>query len=1130
MNAFLQSLFRPLFRPLASLALLLGLLTTGVQAAGNLLQISKSVDLTQASVRDNQWMKFRLLYNCSSTTSNATSAVLTDIIDANLDVVGMIGSIHTINSTYNAATRKVTFTFKEPLPAGSSGEVFIQAKFKSTTAAGVIAKNTATFTASNSTAATSNTVQVTAINPNTTGGSSSGTLSFTKGMSVVKKADSSSLNAQYGWTTWKIRHGNTGATGQNISNYVIEDIFPTGTQLDNFETDGWSGTNNAVTVFYKTSKNSTYRQWGAGARYRTGASKATIYPSELTLVSGEYVIALKFSYGNLPGGGSFHPAAMSRQLRITTRVVDPKAASFVTGSKVKNCATATATSETAKTGCDEQTVSAPSANFGFWHWVSSNSAPYEMGETIAFTASLGVNAESNSDLTDPSIGVLLPKEIDYVGNPTITGWAFDLASKPAPKFEKIDNFKGTGRTMVRWLWGAAYGNSWKIKAERDWKYFDIKFTAKVKPWTPNGTYTSTVYGSWMPSGQGHWWFETDTTDWNNNGNVAEVRARQDSDIAVETAGGSAGFDSQMFVKGELDSGWTMFPAKGKTIPGGKADYQIKFTNPSGVIMRNLVLIDILPSLGDKGVIDLTPRGSQWAPYLAAPVMAAGATVSYSLSGNPCRNELTPGIPVGCDAPNWTVVPPADITKVKSLKIDFGATKIFPGTTLTIDWPMRAPINAPTKGEVAWNSFGYRALRDDNGTMLLASEPVKTGMSIKPSDPPFYGDFVWNDLNQNGLQDTGEPGVNGVRVELYKDNGDGINNPASDTMIQFTTTANDGTHDGAYLFANMGVGNFYAIVIPPTDWGISTANLGTDDAKDSDGEAVIYQGSRAALMPITSLVALEDDRTWDVGIYDRSGQPSVWAMANMADGRVVLGGRFQTSHGLARRNIVRVKADGTADTTFNPGTGFNGVVRSLAMLADGRIFAGGEFTSYNGTVAVGAALIKTDGSASIALPAPDVNNVRWVAVDSRGLYIGGAFSSVAGVPCRNLARYTLSGALDPTFATTVGANGTVNGGAIQADGKIIIVGNFTSYNGTPRNRVARILPTGQLDPTFDPLSGANKEVFAIKMIEDGRIILTGSFNSFNGTACNGTMRLMPDGKCDPTIAPSSLTVDSIQTTN
>ena len=444
--------------------------------------------------------------------------------------------------------------------------------------------------------------------------------------------------------------------------------------------------------------------------------------------------------------------------------------------------------------------------------------------------------------------------------------------------------------------------------------------------------------------------------------------------------------------------------------------------------------------------------------------------------------------------------------------------------------MRAPVNAPTNGEVAWNSFGYIATRDDDGTSLLASEPIKTGMSIKAPEPPFYGDFVWNDINKNGVQDSGEPGVNGVRIELYKDNGDNQNNPLNDTLIGFTTTANDGTRDGAYLFTKMGAGNFYAVVIPPADWGFSPSNQGGDDAKDSDGEAIIFRGARAAVMPITTLDTLEDDRTWDVGISDRSGQPSVWAMVTMSDGRVLLGGRFQTSHGLPRKGIVRVNKDGSVDTTFNPGSGFNGDVKSLSVRPDGKILAGGTFTSYNGVAANGVALINADGASAGAMIQPDTNNIRWVEATTTGMIVGGSFNNIGGAPCRNLAKYKLDGTVDGSFKIAQGADGNVNSGAVQADGKIVIAGNFTSYAGVARNRVARINADGSLDTTFDPGAGASGEIFSVKMIEDGRIILTGSFNNFGGQKCNGTMRLLTNGQPDPTLSPSALTVDSIQTTN
>ncbi len=1094
----------------------------------DILQAEMSVDLTQASIRDYQVMKFRILYNCVSTTTDAQGATMTDILDPNLEVVGLIGSVHTTGSNYNASTNTVTFTFKGPLPAGSSGEVFIQARFKGTTPEGTLITNNATFSASNATSKVTNSVTVKGINA-VVGGGGSGSLVFAKGMYLDKEDQNGNwYNNMSGWITWYIKHGNTGATGESLTNYTLQDTFPVGHRLEWLSSDQFPGTSNPVTVEYKTNKVPGWRVWGAPL-YKTGDSTSYFFPGNLGLPSDEYVNGLRWKYGTLPGGGLFHPDSQANGIRFQTRLIDPLTGPAA-GTKVQNCANQSSTELGAKSECDDVTVSAPGPDFGAWHWVSSGGSPFDWEETLTMGAQMGVNPASDTALTNPSFGILLPKGISYAGPWRIEGWGWEQAGSVAPNFVHLPNYRNSGRTMVRWSWSGASGNPMTLPVNRGSNYFYIYFDVKVAKFLPNGYYQSDMYSNWEnPAEKGFGWWEVDTGDWDGDGNLAEKVARDYCNIFVQTLGGSAGLDSVMWVKGELDSDWTKYPSKGETTPGGKADYEVRVSNPSGVVMQDLVMIDVLPAIGDTGVIDTSARGSEWSPYLAAPVAASGATVYYSKSKNPCRDELTPGLPVGCEAPNWTSTPPSDLTTVRSLKIDYTGTLIYPGDEKVISWPMRAPVNAPTAGQIAWNSFGYIARRTDDGRQLLASEPVKTGIAIRPPLPPFYGDFVWNDSNKNGLQDSGEAGVNGVRIELYRDNGDGVTDPSTDTLAAFTITSNDGTRDGAYLFGNIGVGSYYAVVLVPSIWGISPKDMGADDL-DSDGNATILRGQRAAIMPITQLIALEEDRTWDQGLYDRSGVPSVWAVVNMDDGRVLLGGRFASSHGVPRNNIARLNADGTVDSTFDPGTGFNEEVRALALRSDGKILVGGYFDSYNGQPAPGLALLTPTGAIAATLPAPDRATIRWVSVTSAGMYFAGLFNKVGGVPRGCIARLTAEGALDSNFNSSSGANEIINAGEVQPDGKIIIVGNFTSYGGSSRGRVARLNSDGSLDSNFNVGSGANGEIFAIKLLEDGRMVLTGSFTEFSGKKCTGAIRLLADGSCDPTISPSALTVDSIQSTN
>src|SRR5205814_1510611 len=106
----------------------------------------------------------------------------------------------------------------------------------------------------------------------------------------------------------------------------------------------------------------------------------------------------------------------------------------------------------------------------------------------------------------------------------------------------------------------------------------------------------------------------------------------------------------------------------------------------------------------------------------------------------------------------------------------------------------------------------------------------------------------------------------------------------------------------------------------------------------------------------------------------------------------------------------------------------------------------------------------------------------------------------------IARINSDGSLDSSFDPGSGANNEVDGIAVQDDGKILIGGLFTTYNGTARNRIARINSDGSLDPSFDPGSGANNPVFSLALQPDSKVLVVGQFTSFNGTSVKRIARL------------------------
>src|SRR5207253_2483492 len=125
--------------------------------------------------------------------------------------------------------------------------------------------------------------------------------------------------------------------------------------------------------------------------------------------------------------------------------------------------------------------------------------------------------------------------------------------------------------------------------------------------------------------------------------------------------------------------------------------------------------------------------------------------------------------------------------------------------------------------------------------------------------------------------------------------------------------------------------------------------------------------------------------------------------------------------------------------------------------------------------------------------PNANGVvRVVVVQSDGkILIGGDFTTLspnggAAVTRNHIARLNPDGTLD---AFNPNANNTVNSIAVQADGKILAGGGFTSIGGQTRNFIARLDATTGLADSFDP--NANSEVFSIAVQEDSKILASGS---------------------------------------
>ncbi len=243
---------------------------------------------------------------------------------------------------------------------------------------------------------------------------------------------------------------------------------------------------------------------------------------------------------------------------------------------------------------------------------------------------------------------------------------------------------------------------------------------------------------------------------------------------------------------------------------------------------------------------------------------------------------------------------------------------------------------------------------------------------------------------------------------------------------------------------------------------------------------------------------------------------VWSNAIKSDGKIIIGGDFTSYSGTASNRLARLNADGSLDADFDVGTGVNNRVQMIATQSDGKILIAGYFTLYNGTAINRIARLNSDASLDTSFNLGTGANLPVFALTIQNdgkILIGGQFTSFNGTAINRIARINEDGSLDDTFDPGLAANFPVETISVQNDGKIIVVGGFTIFNGISRNRVVRLNSDGSVDDSFNPGIGANAWIYSCSIQSDGKIILGGEFTSFNGIERNRIVRLNNDGSLD-----------------
>ena len=207
-----------------------------------------------------------------------------------------------------------------------------------------------------------------------------------------------------------------------------------------------------------------------------------------------------------------------------------------------------------------------------------------------------------------------------------------------------------------------------------------------------------------------------------------------------------------------------------------------------------------------------------------------------------------------------------------------------------------------------------------------------------------------------------------------------------------------------------------------------------------------------------------------------------------------------------------------DYCFSFNGGFNDQAQAAVEDSSGRIIFGGSFTSYSGTPFNRIVRINSDASIdnTFNIGTGFNNTVTEVVLQPDGkIIVGGIFSSYNGTSANEIIRLNSDGTVDNTFNSGTGIDEIIWAINVQPDGKILVGGFFSQYNGVPYNCLIRLNSDGSVDNSFTIGTGFNNTIYDIKQQVDGKYIIFGSFTTFNGVTCNRIVRLNNDGSIDNT---------------
>jgi uncharacterized delta-60 repeat protein len=271
-----------------------------------------------------------------------------------------------------------------------------------------------------------------------------------------------------------------------------------------------------------------------------------------------------------------------------------------------------------------------------------------------------------------------------------------------------------------------------------------------------------------------------------------------------------------------------------------------------------------------------------------------------------------------------------------------------------------------------------------------------------------------------------------------------------------------------------------------------------------------------------------DPSWNMlssvtGVVDSSYMRDIFSIIyDEALGSIFLVGAFSAINGTEFSSIAKISINGTLDTSYmdiiRP---FNGVIEeSLVDPVSGDVYVLGEFTKVQGIVKNGIARLNSDGTLDTGFDVGTGFNSNMLSMyfDStqQKLYVYGGFTTYQGVSRKYIVRLNNDGSFDSTFniGTSFPSNPNLSFAFDPINQKIYLTGNFSSFNGNAGlNKMIRLNLDATIDNTFVVGSGFNATPGGVLYAGNGKIYVFGDFTTYKGASAVQMIRINPDGSRD-----------------